>query len=359
MTGGQTRGATRGAGHRRPLLRDVAREAGVSIATASRALSGAPGVSESMAERVRTVADRLGYVANLHARTLAGGPTSVVGLVVHEIGDPYFAEIASGVLGVAAAEGLTVQICHSGRDPEAELTQIRTLIANGVGAIIVAGSGFVDGAVRAQVTSTLRSYLGDGGRVAVIGRHHLAVDTVQPENEAGGHAIAEHVVGLGHRRLGIITGSRALTTIHDRLGGIARALEAVGLELESLPIVEAAFTRGGGKEAAAQLLSQAPDVTAMVALNDDMAIGALSVLRDRGIDVPGQVSVTGFDDVAVAQDLAPGLTTVRLPMSDMGRQALQLALSPPAKRPRRRSARAELIVRDSTARPAPSGRSAH
>lgn len=355
MAAGTPRG--RGAA-RRPRLTDVAQEAGVSIATASRALSGAPGVSESMAERVREVAERLGYVANLHARTLAGGPTSVVGLVVHEIGDPYFAEIASGVLGVAAAEGLTVQICHSGRDPEAELTQIRTLIANGVGAIIVAGSGFVDGGVRAKVTGTLRSYLADGGRVAVIGRHHLAVDTVQPDNDAGGYAVVEHVVGLGHRRIGIITGSRALTTIHDRLGGMGRALQEVGLDLASTPVVEGVFTREGGKVAAVELLEQAPDVTAIIALNDDMAIGVLSVLRDRGISVPGQVSVTGFDDVAVAQDLAPGLTTVRLPMGDMGRQALQLALSPQAKRPRRRRARAELIVRDSTARPAGPGRSA-
>lgn len=335
----------------RPRLRDVADRAGVSIATASRALSGAPGVSEGMAERVRDVAEDLGYVANLHARTLAGGPTSVVGLVVHEIGDPYFAEIASGVLGVAAAEGLTVQICHSGRDPEAELTQIRTLIANGVGAIIVAGSGFVDAAVRAKVTSTLRAYLADGGRVAVIGRHHLAVDAVQPENDVGGHAVMEHIVGLGHRRVGIITGSRTLTTIHDRLGGMDRALGAVGLGLDDLPIVEGPFTREGGKQAAAQLLAEHPEVTAIVALNDDMAIGALSVLRDRGVAVPQRVSVTGFDDVAVAGDLAPGLTTIRLPMGEMGRLALQLALSPPAKRPRCRLARAELVVRDSTAPP--------
>lgn len=342
----------------RPRLRDVADRAGVSIATASRALSGAPGVSEGMAQRVRDVADDLGYVANLHARTLAGGPTSVVGLVVHEIGDPYFAEIASGVLGVAAAEGLTVQICHSGRDPEAELTQIRTLITNGVGAIIVAGSGFVDGAVRAKVTGTLRSYQADGGRVAVIGRHHMAVDTVQPENGAGGHAIMEHIVGLGHRRIGIISGSRELTTIHDRLGGMDRALAVAGLSLGDVPIVEGPFTREGGKQAAEQLLREHPEVTAIVALNDDMAIGALSVLRDQGVAVPGEISVTGFDDVAVAGDLAPGLTTVRLPMGEMGRQALQLALTPPAKRPRRRSARAELIVRDSTARPREDGRSA-
>src|SRR5687768_16556031 len=108
-------------------LVDVAEQAGVSIATASRALSGANGVSEAVAEQVREVARDLGYVANMHARSLAGGASSSIGLIVHEIGDPYFSEIASGVLGVAAEQGLTVQICHAGRDPENELIQIRAL----------------------------------------------------------------------------------------------------------------------------------------------------------------------------------------------------------------------------------------
>lgn len=347
MTSADVGGGTR----RHPRLVDVAREAGVSIATASRAMSGTSGVSPQVAERVRQIAGDLGYVANLHARSLAGGPTSVVGLVVHEIGDPYFSEIASGVLSVAASEGLTVQICHSGRDPEAELTQVRTLIANGVGAIIIAGSGFVDAAQQSRLIGVLQRYRDDGGRVAVIGRHHLRADTVQPDNLEGGRTVTEHLLGLGHHRIGLISGSRDLTTIADRLTGVDAALQEAGLDLARQPLVEAAFTREGGKQAVADLLDRAPDLTAVIALNDDMAIGALSVLRQRGISVPGDISVTGFDDVAVAGDLSPGLTTIRLPMSEMGGQALRLALAPPAKRPRRRRAAHELVVRDSTASP--------
>ena len=132
-----------------PRLQDVAEAAGVSIATASRSLSGATGVSEPVAERVRETARTMGYVVNLHARSLAGGASRSVGLLVHEIGDPYFSEIASGVLGVGAREGLTVQICHTGRDPERELAQLRMLIANRVGAIIIAGSGIVDPSLQA------------------------------------------------------------------------------------------------------------------------------------------------------------------------------------------------------------------
>ncbi|UMG93619.1 LacI family DNA-binding transcriptional regulator [Nocardioides sp. TF02-7] len=332
-------------------LQDVATEAGVSIATASRSLSGAPGVSEAVAERVREVARQMGYVANVHARSLAAGTSRSVGLVVHEIGDPYFAEIATGVLRVGAREGLTVQICHTGRDSERELDQIRMLVANRVGAIVVAGSGFVDPALQAAAKSDLQAYRAAGGRVAVIGRHHLGVDAVLPDNVGGGRAVAEHLLDLGHRRMAIATGSRQLTTIVDRLAGVAEAFAGAGLDFSGVPVVEAEFTRAGGKLAAERILADHPEVTAVLALNDDMAIGILSVLRARGIRVPEQVSVAGFDDVTVAQDLAPSLTTVRLPMVDMGEQALELALRDPAVRPRRRVAGADLVVRDSTAPP--------
>lgn len=332
-------------------LQDVAQQAGVSIATASRSLSGAAGVSESVAERVREVARRMGYVVNVHARSLAAGTSRSVGLVVHEIGDPYFAEIASGVLRVGTREGLTVQICHSGRDPERELEQIRMLVANRVGAIIIAGSGFVDPSLQAATKRDLQAYRDMGGRVAVIGRHHLGVDAVLPENVKGGRAIADHLIGLGHRRIAVATGSTALTTIADRLAGVEEACEEAGVNFGDVPVVVADFTREGGKLAAEQILREHPDVTAVLALNDDMAIGILSVLRARGVSVPERMSVSGFDDVAVAGDLAPSLTTIRLPMVAMGELALELALKEPGSRPRRRSAGHELVVRGSTAPP--------
>jgi LacI family transcriptional regulator len=127
------------------------------------------------------------------------------------------------------------------------------------------------------------------------------------------------------------------------------AFRAAGLDTEAVPVVEAEFTRAGGKAAAEEILDNHPGMTAMLALNDDMAIGILSVLRARDIAVPAQMSVTGFDDVAVAGDLAPALTTVRLPMAEMGEQALLMALKEPSARPRRRHAPHALVVRHSTA----------
>lgn len=332
-------------------LIDVAEHAGVSIAAASRALSGASGVSDTIAERVREVAAELGYVANVHARSLAGGASSNVGLLVHEIGDPYFAEIASGVLSLGAQRGVTVQICHTGRDPDGELAQIRTLIANRVYAIIVAGSGFVDVAAQATARAELHAFQDTGGRVVTIGRHHFGTDAVLPDNVAGGRSITEHLLELGHRRIACITGSRTLTTIVDRLEGAHAALREAGLDVDAIPVIEAAFTREGGSEAMHAVLQRHPETTAVLALNDDMAIGALSVLRAARIEVPTQMSVAGFDDVAVAEHLAPALSTVRLPMTELGEQALALSLKPRSARPRRRLTGHSLVARDSTGPP--------
>jgi LacI family transcriptional regulator len=205
--------------------------------------------------------------------------------------------------------------------------------------------------MQAAARRDLQAYRESGGRVAVIGRHNLGVDAVLPENVKGGRAIAEHLLGLGHRRIAVATGSRGLTTIADRLAGVEEAFSAARLSFARVPIIETEFNREGGKRAAERILAEHPGVTAVLALNDDMAIGILSVFRSRGVDVPGRISVCGFDDVAVAGDLAPSLTTIRLPMGEMGEQALELALKEPGARPRRRTAGHELVVRDSTAPP--------
>ena len=334
-----------------PRLADVAAAADVSIATASRSLAGRTGVSPAVAERVRRTADALGYVANVHAQTLAGGATATVGLVVHEIGDPYFSEIASGVIGLAGERGRTVQICHSGRDPQMELLQIRTLITHRVGAILIAGSGYTDPALQVDADRALRGFQDSGGRVAVIGRHFLHADAVLPDNVAGGSAVARHLLSLGHQDIAVAAGSRRLTTVADRLAGVDAALREVGRSLSELPVLTASFDREGGRRAAESVLSEHPGTTAVIALNDLMAMGILSTLRERGVQVPTEISVAGFDDVTVASDLAPSLTTVRLPMSQLGRLALEMALKPPSVRPRRKSTSHQLQVRNSTGPP--------
>lgn len=346
-------GVNRGArpDRRAPRLLDVAERAGVSLATASRSLAGRTGVSDAVAAHVRTVAEEMGYSANPHARTLAGGKTMVAGLLVYEIGDPYFSEIASGVVRVATEHGWSVQISHTERDPAAEAAQIRLMRAHRVGAIVVAGSGYVDPDMEAAAGGELAAFADAGGRVVVVGRHHVRCDAVLPDNEAGGRSVAQHLLDLGHRRIAVAAGPAHLTTIVDRLAGVRAAVVDHGHDPDRIPVAYAPFTREGGRDAAERLLDDHPETTAILALNDTMATGVVSVLRERGLAVPGDVSVTGFDDIQVAQDLAPALTTVALPMAEIGASAIEMALRPVAARPRRLVTGHELVVRDSTAAP--------
>jgi LacI family transcriptional regulator len=328
------------------LLSDVAAAAGVSLATASRALNGQAGVGAALAEKVREVAGNLGYVANVHARQLAGGTTSVIGLIVHEIDDPFFTEIAGGIVRSALEESLMVQVSHSGRDPAQELRQITTLVVQDVDAIIIAGSGYVDPAREARAKDVLRAYQQRGGRVAVIGRHHLGVDAVLPDNVKVGAAAAQHLVQLGHRNVLVAAGSEQLTTIADRLSGIRSAFEEFGIQ----PIVlHGEFSLEGGARIASRINELAAPPSAVIALSDLMAIGVLQELRRQGMRVPDDISVVGIDDITVSQSLAPALTTVAVPLAEMGQIAFSMVRKPSAARPRRRVVSTRLVVRESTA----------
>lgn len=332
-----------------PRLTDVAMRAGVSIATASRTLSGSRSVNPDLRRRVLEAADALAYVVNPHARSLAGGLTPVIGLMVYEIDDPYFAEIAGGVIEGGTEHGWSVQVSHQDRHPTSDLAGVRLLRGQRVGAIVIAGSDYLDAAENATVNAELRAYAASGGRLVAIGHRNLECHTVLPDNVGAAKVAAEHLISLGHRRIGVISGPENLTTVADRGQGIEEAAAAAGIT--DVVWEHAAFTREGGRAATARLLEARGDLTAVIALNDTMAIGALSVLRERGISVPAAVSVTGIDDVQVAQDLAPALTTVRLPMASMGRQAAMLALRAEVGPMTVEEVGYELVVRASTAPP--------
>ncbi|MEO3927934.1 LacI family DNA-binding transcriptional regulator [Micromonosporaceae bacterium B7E4] len=336
-------------------LADVARRAGVSPATASRIINGSPKpVTDALRERVLAAVEELQYVPNAHAQQLARNHRSAVGVIVHDVSDPYFAEITRGLQRVATEHGRLVIICNTYRDPDKELEYVELLRANQAAAIILAGSGYHDEQFTNTLDAKLRVYQSTGGHVAVIGRHEHSGHAVIPANEAGGHLIGAELYGLGHTRIGVVAGPRHLTTTTDRLAGLRRAAREHGQKLTTRQIVYADFDRSGGAAATATLLDSYPGVTAIVALNDSMAIGALALLRSRGIDVPGRISVVGFDDMPIAQDVTPALTTIRLPLADMGARAMTLALQPPEplNTPQIEHVAAELVRRESSGPPA-------
>jgi LacI family transcriptional regulator len=239
-----------------------------------------------------------------------------------------------------------VQVSHSGRDPEQELQEITTLVVQDVDGIIIAGSGYVDPAKEAGAKEVLRAYQQRGGRVAVIGRHHLGVDAVLPDNVAVGSMAGEHLVGLGHRDVLVASGSDQLTTIADRLTGICMAFKKVGIQPT---VLQEAFSLSGGARIASRIGELDARPSAILALSDLMAIGVLQELRRQGLRVPDDISVMGIDDITVAQSLAPALTTVAVPLNEMGEIAFSMVRKPSATRPRRRVLPAQLVVRESTA----------
>lgn len=318
---------TRGAGA--PVtLHDVAREAGVSLATASRALNGSTRkVADSYRERVLAAAAKLNYTPNLSAQAVAKGRSNTVGLLVGDISDPYFSSIASGAIAAAGEASLVVTIAVTGRDPERELEIVRALRGQRPRTIILAGSRFADAERDDDLVTELTSFQSTGGRVVFISQGELPFDTVALDNRDGARRLAIALAELGYASFAVVSGPDDLITASDRLSGFVEGLGSAGIALPAERVVHAEFTRDGGYAGTQELLSRGIDGLEIVfAVSDVMAMGAVSALRDAGV-VPGEgVAVAGFDDIPTVRDITPPLTTVSVPLEEIGRRAVELAL---------------------------------
>ncbi|WP_042399198.1 LacI family DNA-binding transcriptional regulator [Streptacidiphilus carbonis] len=313
-------------------LGQVARHAGVSLATASRALNGsARTVGDGLAARVRASAEELGYLPNAPAQALARATTATIGVLLHDIADPYFGALAKGATDTAADAGLLTMVLNTGGDPEVELRCIRMLHAQRVRAIVLAGSGYTDPAATAAIDAALALYRAEGGAVTAVTDHGAEYDTVLPDNRGGAAALTRALLEQGYRRLAVVSGPERFRVSAERLAGVADALAEVGLTLDQMPQERTEFSRIGGRDAVGRLLGRLPGAEerpeVVLALSDVCAVGVLAELRERGIDVPGGIAVAGFDDIPLAADLAPALTTVGMPLQRMGAEAVGLALS--------------------------------
>lgn len=305
-------------------LKDVAKHAGVSVPTASRVLSGSDyPVLPELRDRVLRAAEELDYVPNVQAQGLLRGTTGMIGVLAGDVGDPYFSEMINGIHAVAFERRLLVAICQTERDIEQELAYFKMLQAHRAAVVILAGSGLDDEDYRRRVTARTNSFLATGGRVVSIGTPIADVDNVRVDNTAGAVDLAQHLVDLGHRHVGVLAGPANVGSTVERLGGLRQVIEAAG---GTVNVRHGSPTRDDAYGGAGEMLADHPEVTALVGSADQMAMGAMAWLRDQGIDVPGEVSVAGFNDIDVARDLTPALTTVRLPLRTMGEAALTIAL---------------------------------
>jgi LacI family transcriptional regulator len=244
-------------------------------------------------------------------------------------------------------------ICNTYRDAERELAYLRHFRAQRVDVLLLLGSGRLDRDYESQLSAEIIGFERAGGRAVLIGRHEAVADAVLPDNVDGARQVARHLAELGHRHIGVISGPPILTTVFDRLSGFREELSRLGVPLHEEQICHGEFDRSQGEQGTDKLLDNLPYLTAIFALNDVMAIGVLATLRRRGLRVPEDVSVVGFGDIPIAADLRPALTTVKVPMVEIGRRAFALALEPRAQRFRSERLPTDLIVRESTQRVRP------
>ncbi len=344
----------------RVTLQDVADRAEVSLTTASRVVNdGSRKVGKALADRVHKAVADLGYTANLQARAVATGQSTMMGVALRDISDPYFSSIAAGLIEVADGEvvgGGRLLVCMSSTaaDEEAEREYVALMRAQRARAVVLVGSRSDNNAAREALRAELHAFTNSGGRAACIGQDLLGVDTVLPENKAGAEALARALAALGHRRFAVLAGPRPLLTGQDRTSGFRDGLNAWSVRLDPARVVHGDLSWDGGYAAMSEILAAGePLPDCVFAVSDIMAVGALARLRAAGIDVPGDIALAGFDDISTLRDVYPPLTTVRLPLKRLGEIAARLVLGDDApRRPRVVPVPGEVVLRDST-RPRP------
>lgn len=330
-------------------LWDVARAAGVSAATVSRALEKPDAVAEETRLRVMEAVAACGYTPNILARNLRKMETRLVTVLIADVTNPFFNEIVRGVEQVARAHGYSVLLADSENDPGQEAAYGNLLAARRTDGMILLNG-------RLPVGLMAETPRGAKPPPIVVACEYLTnrdLPTVQIDNIEAARKATEHLIDQGHRRIGFITGPMWNVLSRDRLQGYRDALLDNGLAFEEPLVVSGDFSILSGVSAAQQLLRLAQPPSAIFASNDEMAFGAIRAARDAGLKVPQDLSIMGFDDIRFAAYVDPPLTTVRQPGLEIGRTAMTmlLAILRDAKLPQRRVVLpTELVARASVKR---------
>jgi LacI family transcriptional regulator len=339
---------------RRPTIRDVAARAGVHPGTASRALNPAlPGrIAATTADRVRAAAEELGYTPDPTARSLRTRRSGVVGVVVPDLTNPVLPPIVRGIEETLWGAGLACLVADTDNDVEREAVAVRELLARRCEGLIVASA--------TRTSATVRALAHDGTATVLVTRdvERAGLPFVAGDDAAGVAAAVAHLAGLGHERIGYVSGPAELSTTKTRLRAVRRATAAAGIDDGLAVAAAAAYTVAAGRAAADGMLTARDDLTAILAGNDMLALGVYEALAAAGLRCPADVSVAGHNDMPLVDRIDPPLTTVAIPRYEIGVRAAQRLLArigsngdDPGRR--RTVLPVRLVVRGSTAPPSP------
>lgn len=301
---------------------EVAKAAGVSPATVSRVVGNYGYVSEETRRKVQTAVDELGYHPDTIARSMVTKSTRTIGLVVTDITNPFFAQLARGVESVAWQNGYTLILANTDEDSERERAIISALQEKRVDAFIIVPAS-------SRNAPHLDELLKSGAPVVLLDRgvKNLAVDAVMVDNEEGAYQAVTHLIQLGHSRIGIILDNPEITTNQERLAGYERAINDHGLSLEKELIRSCQYTRQSAYELVRAMLQTSVRPTALFTTNNFMTIGAIKAVNEAGLNIPKDIALVGFDDLEWNQVNYPQLTAVAQPVAEMGRLAGQRILA--------------------------------
>jgi len=303
-----------------PTIRDVAAHAKVSVTTVSHVINGTRFVDPQTQERVRAAIETLNYRPNSVARSLRRRSTHTIGLLVPDIANPFFGDIARTIEDAGFAEGYNVILCNSDRSDIKESVYVDVLLSKQIDGLILISSG--------SRPDPLQSIIDAKVPVVVADRElsDLPVDQVLVDNQQGGYLVGQYLASLGHRRVGCIAGPHNLRLSMERITGFRRALNEVGLSLPDEALVYGDFHYSGGEAGMLELLQRDLNLTAVFAANDSMAVGAINVLHRANLRIPRDVSVIGFDNTTQSKAMSPGLTTIAQPITELGRASVSLLL---------------------------------
>jgi LacI family transcriptional regulator len=333
-------------------IRTVAALAKVSIATVSRTINGSPAVSERLAKRVWQAIKQLSYFPNTHARSLVSGRSRLFGIIVENITNPFFPELIQSFEEVAVANGYEILVSSSNSDPHVLTNCIRRMLERKVEGVAVLTFGEEEPVLDQLATHNIPM---------VLAEFKLAdpkTSTILMDYSTGIHAAVDHLVKLGHTRIGFLAGPRALHSAITRENDFRAATQASGLLIEPSWIIVCDHTARGGVAGLGKLLALAQRPTAVICSNDMTAIGVLRAAYQRALRVPQDLSVIGLDDIDFDEFTLPPLTTIRLSRADLARAAFdalrqQSEAAPGIRVQREFLVSTSLVVRESTAPPAP------
>ena len=333
-------------------IKEVANEAGVSIATVSHVINNTRFVSDEVRVRVLKAIEKCSYYPNAHARSLASGKSKIIGLVVSDITNPFFPELVKAIEAVAFEKGYDVILSNTDYNTERTSHYVRRLIERNVAGVAIMTSemdkGLVDELARRKLSTVFLD----------VGQPEKHMNNLRIGYAEGVEQAIQHLAGLGHERIAFISGPTHLSSARRRLEAYRGIMERLFPGQPEM-IFDGNFKVSGGRSCAAEIMKLSPEPmpTAVMAANDLMAIGAISEFESVGLHVPDQISVIGFDDIAFAAVCRPALTTVHVPLKTLGAKAVEVLLSSMEDLTTRGvevRIPAALVVRDSTA-PAPSG----